>query len=532
MSSRQDNRREPTRERDAGAGDLRLAELMGILSLAIDLGMGLPLELGLRSCLLGIYLGRELGLPADVLRQVYYLTLLGVLGCNAEVHEFAQLFGDEIAIRPHFAPVDLSKPADLLGVMLRHVGEGRPIAERSWMLAKIVATGGSKAEEFTRAHCEVAERLAERLGFGRDIQQGLAQMFERWNGQGMPRRLKGEEIPLSVRVAHVAQNAAISLQYYGPTVAIDTIRRRAGIAYDPAMAECFCCKGNEILARLDPGSCWDMVMENEPEPWQWIVETQLDLAARAIADFTDLKSPYLAGHSSGVGELVASAANCAGFPEAEIASLRRAGFVHDIGRVAVSARIWGKEGPLTNAEWERVRLHPYYTERVLAQSKALTPLGQLAALHHERLDGSGYHRGVPASLQGACARILAAADVYHAMLEPRPHRLAHSPEKAASALEREVREGHLDRDAVNAVLAAAGQKARRARRAWPEGLSEREVEVLRLIARGLANRQMADWLGISKVTVGHHIQHIYDKIGVSTRAGATLFAMQHDLLEK
>jgi HD-GYP domain-containing protein (c-di-GMP phosphodiesterase class II) len=212
--------------------------------------------------------------------------------------------------------------------------------------------------------------------------------------------------------------------------------------------------------------------------------------------------------------------------------LRRAGFVHDIGRVAISAAIWGKEGPLTNAEWERVRLHPYYTERVLAQSKALAPLGQLAALHHERLDGSGYHRGVPGSFQNASARVLAATDVFHAMLEPRPHRPAFSPEQATSNLELEVREGRLDRDAVNAVLAAAGQKPRRARRTWPEGLSEREVEVLRLIARGLANRQMADRLGISKVTVGHHVQHIYDKIGVSTRAGATLFAMQHDLLEK
>ena len=210
--------------------------------------------------------------------------------------------------------------------------------------------------------------------------------------------------------------------------------------------------------------------------------------------------------------------------------MRRAACVHDLGRVGVSAAIWDKAGPLRSGEWEQVRLHPYYTERVLARSRILSPLGALAALHHERLDGSGYHGGLPATMLPLTARILAAADAYHAMTEPRSHRPALTPEAAAEEARREVRAGRLDGEAVSAVLAVAGHRVRPASREWAAGLSEREVEVLRLVARGHSNRQTAQSLVIAEKTVGHHIQHIYAKIGVSTRAAATLFAMQHDLL--
>jgi HD-GYP domain-containing protein (c-di-GMP phosphodiesterase class II) len=233
-----------------------------------------------------------------------------------------------------------------------------------------------------------------------------------------------------------------------------------------------------------------------------------------------------------VARLAAEAAVACQLPESDVRAVRRAGLVHDLGRVGVTANVWNKRGALNDGEWEQVRLHPYYTERLLSRSRALSPLGQLAALHHERLDGSGYHRCLPGAMLSPSARILAAADVYHAMTEPRPYREAMRPGAAAEALRAEIRAGRIDADAANAVLTAAGHRTRPARREWAGGLSEREVEVLRLVARGMSNRQMARELFIAEKTVGHHIQHIYDKIGVSTRAAATLFAMQHDLLHE
>jgi HD-GYP domain-containing protein (c-di-GMP phosphodiesterase class II) len=203
--------------------------------------------------------------------------------------------------------------------------------------------------------------------------------------------------------------------------------------------------------------------------------------------------------------------------------------VHGFGRLGVSNSIWDKRGPLGAGEWERVRIHPYFTERMLQQSPALAPLGQMAVQLRERLDGSGYPRGLPANAIGRPARILAAADVYQAMCEPRPHRDARAPADAAAQLRGEVRAGRLDGDAAEAVLSAAGHRVRR-RREGPAGLTAREVEVLRLLAQGLSNKEIAQRLVISPKTAGNHIEHIYAKIGTSSRATASLFAMQHGLL--
>jgi HD-GYP domain-containing protein (c-di-GMP phosphodiesterase class II) len=194
----------------------------------------------------------------------------------------------------------------------------------------------------------------------------------------------------------------------------------------------------------------------------------------------------------------------------------------------VPARVWQKPGPLTADEWERVRLHAYHTERVLSRSAFLATLAAVASAHHERLDGSGYHRGAAGAALTRPARVLAAADAYHAMTEPRPHRQPLSPKLATEALGGEARAGRLDAEAVTAVLDASGQRVPRIAR--PAGLTEREAEVVGLLARGLQTKQLARALGISVKTADSHVQNAYRKIGVSTRAAATLFAMQHGLL--
>ena len=254
----------------------------------------------------------------------------------------------------------------------------------------------------------------------------------------------------------------------------------------------------------------------------------LDRGIAAMGRFADLISPYLAGHSAGVAELAAEAARRCRIDAGGVTAIGRSGLVHDLGRVAVHARVWQKPGPLNADEWEQVRLHPYHTERCLSRSPLLAALIPCAACHHERLDRSGYHRGSPAADLTMPARLLGAADAFAAMCEPRPHRPALAPERAAEALTAEANAGRLDPDAVTAVIGAAGLRAPRVER--PAGLTEREAEVVAMLARGLQTKQVAHELGISVKTADRHVQNAYAKIGVSTRAAATLFAMEHGLV--
>jgi HD-GYP domain-containing protein (c-di-GMP phosphodiesterase class II)/DNA-binding CsgD family transcriptional regulator len=368
------------------------------------------------------------------------------------------------------------------------------------------------------------------MGMREEVALGVTQVYERWDGKGSPGHMQGEAILQAARIVILARDAELFYRLDGLDGATHIIRQRSGTLYDPAVAESFCRHASSLLGVLDGEAAWDAALAAEPGPRPALTPTARETALRAIADFVDLKSQYTAGHSSGVARLAERAGEYLGLSEPEATALQQAGYVHDIGRVGVSTAIWDKPGALSASEWERVRLHPYYTERVLARPAALARLASIAALHHERLDGSGYYRGVPAALLSLPARVLAAADVYQALTERRPHRAAFTSDAAATQLQVEARAGRLDSDAVNAVLAASGHRVPHVRRDWPAGLSDREVEVLRLLAHGLANREMAQRLCIAEKTVGHHIQHIYTKIDVSTRAAATLFALQHDLL--
>jgi HD-GYP domain-containing protein (c-di-GMP phosphodiesterase class II) len=271
------------------------------------------------------------------------------------------------------------------------------------------------------------------------------------------------------------------------------------------------------------------VVDAEPSLAVVLTEERFDAALEAVANFVDLKSPYFLGHARAVAKLVGGAATQLGMHAGEVRTIRWAALVHGWGRLGVSNAIWDKGGPLGAGEWERVRMHPYLTERMLRQSPALAPLGSIAAQLRERLDGSGYPRGSSGPAISRLARILAAADAYQAMREPRPHREALSADHASDELRGEVEAGRLDDEAVRAVLAAAGHRVPR-RREGPAGLTEREVEILRLAARGLTNKDIAAMLVISPKTVANHIERIYLKIGASNRAMASLFAMQHGLL--
>jgi HD-GYP domain-containing protein (c-di-GMP phosphodiesterase class II) len=508
---------------------LTMGELAGILALGQDNAFGQPLESQMRSTLLAVWLAEAAGLPGRDRDTAYWAAQLRYLGCTAHAHEVAVMFGDDITTRARTVTYDASNPAEVLRDALTHGRPGRRGAARAVAIVSILAGGRKFAQMNFRSGCEAADVLAARLGMAQAVRDALACAFERWNGKGQPNRVQGEQIPLPMRIAHLTQDAEALARLRSPAEAIMVIRQRSGHAYDPALVAEFVPVAADLFARLEKLDPWEAALGCEPEPRRVLAGTALDQALEVAADFIDLKSPFTAGHSRQVAALTAAACQRAGLPDAEVARARRAGLVHDLGRTAVPNSLWDKPGALTRAELDRVQLHPLLTEQMLRRASALADLTPVAGCHHEKADGSGYGKGLTSRQLSPAARILGAADRYQAMTQYRAHRPALTPYTAATELRRMAADGEVDGDAAACVLAAAGHTARPRHAALPAGLTTREVEVLALAASGLTTAQIANRLIISPKTADSHIQHIYAKIGCSTRGAAVLFALQHHL---
>jgi putative nucleotidyltransferase with HDIG domain len=514
------------------AADARLAELLGALSLACDVAFGFPLEKAMRTSVLGVELGRRHGLPEGVLHDVYYSTLLTYAGCTAFAHEISVLSGgDDIAIGNLMVFLDLGDPLDMIAKILTRVGADQKLAERTRSVARTLVGGMRAGDQHAYAICDVATHLARLVGMSTEVRASLGEICERWDGKGGPRGRSGEALLMPMRVVNVAHIAEIAHHRLGRAGALEVVKKRAGGQLDPAIAETLVREADGLFDVIEREALWEYFLEVEPRPHAAANATRFDDVALAFAGVADLKSAWTLGHSTGVARLADAAAKALALTDADRRLLHRAALLHDIGRLSVPNRIWDKPGKLSRSEWEVVRMHAYWTERVLSQSSLLREAAQLASAAHERLDSSGYHRAIPAALLSRPARILAAADAYHAMGEPRAYRPALEADAAAQTLIGEVQAGRLDREAVSAVLEVAGVQRRLARADRPCGLTEREVEVLRLLARGRSNKEIASALGISPRTAQHHVIHIYQKIARNSRAGAALFATEHDLLD-
>jgi HD-GYP domain-containing protein (c-di-GMP phosphodiesterase class II) len=374
----------------------------------------------------------------------------------------------------------------------------------------------------------VSAALGTKLGLPSGVVAALDEVYERYDGYGFPARKAADELTVAARVVHVAEQAVMVHHQAGAQTAVHEGARRAGGHLDPAICATFADNAEQILSVLDSPDMLAAVIDQEPPPRMTVWRSDLDRVCAAFASFADLKGRFLLGHSSHVAELADRAAELDGLDEETRDMLRASAYLLDLGRVGISSSVWDRPGPLGPVEWERVRLHSYWTERILARCPALARLAPLAAAHHERLDGSGYHRGARAIELSSAARLLAAADAFAAMTEERPYRKARSREDAAAQLHEEVVAGRLDATAVGAVVEAAGLPKRRP--AWPNDLTDREVEVLRVLARGLSNREIAEALVLSPRTVQHHLASVYDKINLRTRAGAAVFAIENGLV--
>lgn len=509
---------------------VRLAELVGSLSLATDLGNGQPLETTLSCTLVALGLARASGLsPADW-GAVYWAGLLRFIGCTSTSVEESGFGGDDLELRAALVPADFLDGADLEPRLVQGLGRGLPASQRAEAVRSFLRRGPQIAPAVLTSHCEVAVRLASRLGMPAGVLAALDAYHERWDGYG-PKGLRMEAIPPAARVLSVAQVAVSNARALTTDELQTLLRRRAGGQLDPGLVSTFLRGQGELLGMIDGASAWDAVIEGEPGAPRWVPAEQVVEVARVLGDYSDLKSPFTLGHARGVARLVVDAAGLLGLSPSDSARVESAALLHDLGRVSVPNGILDKPGPLNAVERDRVRGHARYTESIFAVAPAVAGLGRLAASNHERLDGSGYPHGFSGAALGPETRLLAAADWYQGMIEERAYRPAYTRGQAAERLRVEAKRGRFDARAVAAVLEAAGQGAASARHAnaWPAELTDREVEVLRLVARGLTNKEVASCLGISPRTVQQHTLHIYDKIGVSTRAAATLFATEHNL---
>jgi HD-GYP domain-containing protein (c-di-GMP phosphodiesterase class II) len=498
----------------------RLIDVLAALSLTTDLAAGLPFERGLRACLVADGLAQALHLDPPDHRAAFLASLLRAIGCG-HASENAALFGDHIAFERFLATFDLGDAAVAGAQLAAFEAAVGPVAMRRFL--EVAPTIGPVA---VSASCEVAVALGTQLNLPAAVLAAFADMFERWDGRGLPHGRAGEDLDRIARITAVAEQAAIAHATGGIAGARAEIARRAYGHLDPSLCEVLLAFADEILGPIEAAhDLVDAVRDAEPAPVLWLSSAELEAPCAALATFADLMGTHLIGHSPHVTELVLAAARLAGCDELD--DLRVAALLHDVGRAGVVSSIWDRPGPLGAADRERVRLHPHWTERVLSSTPVLAPLAALAAAHHERLDGSGYHRAARAADLPRGARLLAAADVLAALTEDRPHRPAVARDEAARLVQDEAVAGRLDPEAAAAVIEAAG--APRPRTAWPHGLTDREVDVLRLTTRGLANKEIASALVVSTRTVQNHLAAVYDKIGRRTRTGAAVFAVEHGL---
>lgn len=492
------------------------------LSIVLDLANGLREDKSLATALFAHALALRLGLDESARAAAFFAALLRHVGCTSYAHREAILVEDDVVMRRALATADSSRAEDIARVIA--------LANPSLAPDAAIATLGERAPEeriaWASEACGGARMLASSMGFGGVVCGALDEVFERWDGRGVPRALEAGAISICGRLSTVAHvtlafhtlrgaGAAREVLDAGPSGCDPALVRLARDVLDEH-PDALLAGADDRLAAIAP----DLARHAPPADVLRIAE--------AFGDFSDLQSRHTRGHARGVAAIVADGASTLGLTDVERSSVLLAAHLHDVGVAAVPTRIWETRDGWSEGARERARMHVYYTERALVLAPPLARAAAIAGAHHERLDAHGYHRGLGAERIAVTARLLAAADVFHALREDRPHRAALTRTEAKDVLAGLARDGALDARVVDAI---AGRPRRARATDSLARLTAREREVLRFVALGRTNKEIAVALGISDRTVQTHTLNVYEKLGVDTRAAAAIVASRAGLLE-
>lgn len=508
-----------------------LAALLCALSFATGLGFGGHMEHGLGCASLGLQLADALTLAEQEREAIFYGALLKDVACTVCSAGIAAFLPDEEQVSlADVILLDPSSLSDMIGWLSRYLRLDAHFPSRITKLLSFLAQCGPLVKETMRSHCEVAELFARQLGFPDPVQQTLRFQWERWDGKGMAYGLKGANIPKAARILHLAQVLDLMYRLGGPEATCVLAQEKRGSRFDPEGVDAFLAltQQADFWSTFEERSTQEALLARRPATTaDRALEGQSERVCEVLGDFIDLKTRETWHHSRTVAEVAGKIGSYLGLDANELCKLRCAALVHDVGKVAVPTAILTKGEARSFSEWEAYRLHPYYTQRILERVKALQDLAPAAAGHHEWMNGQGYHRqlsGIQIPLHG---RILAVANTYA--------RLVHQQEgqKDPAAVLRKMRSQvgtQFDRVCYDALAASVtgaddlGSTPLRSRKVG--NLTEREVEVLCLLAQGQHTPQIAQTLNISKKTVEHHLAHIYNKIGVTCQTAAVVYAVQ------
>jgi HD-GYP domain-containing protein (c-di-GMP phosphodiesterase class II) len=481
---------------------IAVADALTTLAFMGDLSMGQPSDHSRRVAWLAHRAGLELGLDVPARECVYQTAILRWVGCTANASDVSAAIADDV------------------------LGRGAVLALRRQDMGLLISP--HKVDHHTRKisaiHCEVSVVIAQALGLGESVTSALGSLFETWDGKGYPSGIQGDAIPMAVFLAVLCGDVEILSREYGIERAQALLQMRAGAAYPRELASWVSSRMRSWLDELN-------TQGNFSQPTSAIsADAVVDLSL--LADAIDLKLPWLTGHSRRVAQLAATVAAHAGLPQTDQTSVVRAALLHGIGRVAIPNAVWNRSGPLSNADWERVRLSPYWTARVAGQIKSLEVEADIASHAYERLDGSGYYRAARNAATLPMNRVLPVVSTWLALQSPRPWRAAMDRAGALEHLQRQTSLGRFDPKITDALLACifGGGAPKPEQRSTQNLLSVRECEVLQCISQGQSNKEAARVLGISPSTVRTHCENVFRKLECKSRAAATLKASNLGLL--